>query len=89
MFTLKPDRPYFEAWLRRTKRQFAVSGRLTQTATLLAAEGDGTTEEWSTRLRTMMNGQEVPSIELLTRIDALIAGPSKPISQSDSQALLF
>ena len=89
MFTLKPDRPYFEAWLRRTKRQFAVSGRLTQTATLLATEGDGTPEEWSTRLRTMMNGQEVPSIELLTRIDALIAGPSKPISQSDSQALLF
>ena len=89
MFTLKPDRPYFEAWLRRTNRQFAVSGRLTQTATLLAAEGDGTPEEWSTRLRTMMNGHEVPSIELLTRIDALIAGPSKPISQSDSQALLF
>ena len=63
--------------------------RLTQTATLLAAEGDGTTEEWSTRLRTMMNGHEVPSIELLTRIDALIAGPSKPVSQNDSQALLF
>jgi hypothetical protein len=89
VFTLKPDRPYFEAWLRRTKRQFAVSGRLTQTATLLAAQGDGTTEEWVARLRIMMNDHEVPSIELLTRIDALLAGPSRPSSQTDSQASLF
>lgn len=89
MFTLKPDRPYFEAWLRRTKRQFAVSGRLTQTATLLAAQGDGTTEEWSSRLRTMMDGREMPSIELLTRIDALLSGPAKSNSTADSQPLLF
>ena len=89
MFTIKPDRPYFEAWLRRTKRQFAVSGRLTQTATLLAAQGDGTTEEWAAKLRTMMSGREIPSIELLTRIDALIAVPSKPISPTFVQASLF
>jgi hypothetical protein len=89
VFTLKPDRPYFEAWLRRTKRQFSVSGRLTQTATLLAAQGDGSTEEWSAKLRTMMDGREMPSIELLTRIDALLAGPSRPSSQTDSQASLF
>ena len=89
MFTLKPDRPYFEAWLRRTKRQFAVSGRLTQTATLLAAHGDGTTEEWSAKLRTMMDGREMPSIELLTRIDALLAGPSKATAATDSQPSLF
>jgi hypothetical protein len=89
VFTLKPDRPYFEAWLRRTKRQFAVSGRLTQTATLLAAQGDGTTEEWSAKLRTMMDGREMPSIELLTRIDALLAGPSKATVATDSQPSLF
>ena len=89
MFTLKPDRPYFEAWLRRTRRQFAVSGRLSQTATLLAAQGDGTTEEWSSRLRTMMDGREMPSIELLTRIDALLAGPSKAPAPPDSQPSLF
>lgn len=89
MFTLKPDRPYFEAWLRRTKRQFAVSGRLTQTATLLAAQGDGNADEWSARLRTMMDGREMPSIELLTRIDALLAGPSKAPTTPDSQPSLF
>jgi hypothetical protein len=89
VFTLKPDRPYFEAWLRRTRRQFAVSGRLSQTATLLAAQGDGTTEEWSSRLRTMMDGREMPSIELLTRIDALLAGPSKAPAPPDSQPSLF
>lgn len=89
MFTLKPDRPYFEAWLRRMKRQFAVSGRLTQTATLLAAQGDGSTEEWSTKLRTMLDGREMPSIELLTRIDALLAGPSKAPVTTESQPSLF
>jgi len=89
VFTLKPDRPYFEAWLRKTKRQFAVSGRLTQTATLLAAQGECTTEEWCARLRTVMDGREMPSIELLTRIDALLAGPSKVCEATYSQPSLF
>jgi hypothetical protein len=89
VFTLKPDRPYFEAWLRRTKRQFAESGRLTQTATLLAAEGDSTAEEWSIRLRTMMDGREMPSIEVLTRIDALLSGPAKSTYETESQLSLF
>ena len=89
MFTIKPDRPYFEAWLRRTRRQFAVSGRLSQTATLLAAQGEGSADEWSAKLRTMMDGREMPSIELLTRIDALLSGPAKSHSTADSQPLLF
>lgn len=83
------DRPYFEAWLRRTGRQFAVSGRLTQTATALAAETDITVAEWRTRLRTLLEGREVPSLDLLTRIDALLAGPSKARRSEDVQGILF
>lgn len=85
----KNDRPYFEAWLRRTGRQFAVSGRLTQTAMVLAAEEGGTVEEWRARLRTLMEGNEVPSLELLTRIDALLAGPSSARGDNDGQGSLF
>lgn len=76
VFTPNPDRPYFEAWLRRIGRQLAVSGRLTQTAMLLAAEHGGTPDEWRTRLRTLLEGHEVPSLDLLTRIDALLSTPS-------------
>lgn len=85
----KPDRRYFEAWLRRASRQFAVSGRLTQTATMLALENGGTPEEWRTRLRTVLDGNEVPSIELLTRIDAILAGSSKKAVDDTAQGTLF
>jgi hypothetical protein len=85
----KNDRPYFDAWLRRTGRQFAVSGRLTQTATALAAEQGGTVDEWRSRLRILLEGGEVPSLDLLTRIDALLAGPSKAAPSEDFQKSLF
>ena len=89
MITLKSDRPYFEAWLRRTGRQFAASGRLTQTATALAAEEGGSVIEWRTRLRVLLEGKEIPSLDLLTRIDALLAGPSKKRCLAEFQGLLF
>lgn len=89
MFTGKKDRPYFEAWLRRTGKQFAVSGRLTQTAMVLAAEEGGTVDEWRTRLRVLLEGGEVPSLDLLTRIDALLAGPTNDRPEAGSQGDLF
>ena len=89
MITLKSDRPYFEAWLRRTRRQFAVSGRLTQTATALAAEEEGSVSDWRTRLRVLLEGKEIPSLDLLTRIDALLAGPSKKRPAAEFQGVLF
>ena len=85
----KNNRPYFDAWLRRTGRQFAVSGRLTETAMALAAEEGGTVDEWRTRLRVLLEGDEIPSIELLTRIDALLSGPTKAAGGDVSQRLLF
>ncbi len=89
MFTGKKDRPYFETWLKRTGKQFAVSGRLTQTAMVLAAEEGGTVDEWRTRLRILLQGGEVPSLDLLTRIDAILAGPTNVRSDGDSQGSLF
>lgn len=89
MITVKPGRPYFDAWLRRTSRRFAVSGQLSQTAMLLANENGGTPDEWRDRLRTLMNGGEPPSLELLTRIDALLTGPPPSRPEDDSQGSLF
>ena len=83
------DKPYFDAWLRRTGRQFAVSGRLTEVAMALAAEEGGSVDEWRSRLRTLMQGDEIPSLDLLMRIDSLLAGPSKEKPPEHSQDQLF
>ncbi|MEX1048262.1 MAG: hypothetical protein WED15_01950 [Akkermansiaceae bacterium] len=86
----KTEKPYFEAWLRRTCRQFAASGRLTQTAAALAAEQGGTVDEWRARLRILVEGEEIPSLDLLMRIDAILAGNFKQGDQGDdSQVSLF
>lgn len=89
MFTAKPARPYFDAWLRRTHRRLAISGRLSQTALVLAREDGGTLEQWRTRLRVLLEGHEVPSLALLTRIDALLTGPSAVRHDDPAQGVLF
>jgi hypothetical protein len=89
VFTPKTDRPYFEAWLRRTGKQLAASGRLTQTAVVLSAEDGGTVDEWRSRLRTLLEGSETPSLDLLMRIDTLLAGPSRKAAKPDPQASWF
>jgi len=89
MFAVKPDRPYFEAWLRRTNRRLAGSGLLTQAAMVLAQEDGGTPDEWRDHLRALLSGDEIPSLELLTRIDALLTGPPPTPVQEDQQGSLF
>lgn len=89
VFSPKTDRPYFEAWLRRTGRQFAVSGRLTETAMALAASEGGTVEKWRTRLRILLEGNEVPSLDLLMQIDMLLAGPPREKNDDHGQGSLF
>jgi len=89
VFTPTPDRPYFDAWLRRTGRQLAGSGRLTQTAMALALQDGSSLEEWRTRLRDLLDGAEVPTLDLLTRIDALLAGPSHARVDDGAQGSLF
>ena len=89
MISTHPARPYFEAWLRRAGRQFAASGRLSQIAWVLAREDGGTLAEWRARLRRLLDGGELPSLELLTRLDALLAGPSKTSRDDPAQGALF
>lgn len=89
MITVKPDRPYFDAWLHRMKRHFAASGRLSQTAVLLASEYGESPEVWVKRLRELLDGEEPPSLEFLTRIDALLAPATASKPDETSQGTLF
>jgi hypothetical protein len=69
-------RPYYEVWLRRARRELAPSGRLTEVALLLSRQGGGSCEVWRARLQVLLAGAGTPSLDLLMRIDALIA-PAK------------
>jgi hypothetical protein len=86
---IKPERPYFEAWLKRARRHFAASGVLSQSAVLLSAKCGGSTEEWRARLDAVLNGGEVPTLDLLTQIDAVLAKPATRYDGNPAQELLF
>jgi len=81
----KESRPYFERWLRHTRKRFAVSGRLSQVAVVLALEEGGTAAAWRASLRILLEGEEIPSMELLTRIDSLLAGSALAIPTPSGQ----
>jgi hypothetical protein len=75
VFPGKPDRPYFESWLKRTRKQLAGSGRLSEIALILSWEEGRTPQKWSSYLREVLEEEVTPSLDLLTRIDAILAKP--------------
>jgi len=77
VFNGKPDRPYLESWLRRTRKQLAGSGRLSEIALILSREEGRTAAHWAGYLREVLEEETTPSLDLLTRIDALLARPAK------------
>ena len=88
VFNAKPDRPYFESWLRRTRRQLAASGRLSEIALILSRDEGHAPAYWSTFLRELTEGEVTPSVDLLTKIEGLLAKPVKVTEVSDPPPLL-
>ena len=82
-------KPYLEAWLRRTRKQLSASGRLTELAMILAQDQGGTKKEWRSKLQEIMDGGSEPSLELLTRIDSLLAKSADKNSVADCTGDLF
>ena len=87
MFPTKPDRPYLESWLRRTRKQLSGSGRLSEIALILSREEGNTPGHWSTWLRGVLEEETTPSLDLLTRIDALLAKPVASSTDADTPDL--
>lgn len=83
------SKPYLETWLRRTRKQLAASGRLSELAMVLATEDPSTRDEWRLRLQRMVDGDVEPDLELLTKIDSLLAKPAADRRSGDFQADLF
>ena len=74
----KAQKPYFDAWLKRTRRQLSRSGRLSEIALILSMETGEQADEWRSRLRGLLEGEELPSLDLLMKIDTLLAGQKSP-----------
>lgn len=79
VFNAKPGRPYLESWLRRARKQLAGSGRLSELALILSKEDGGTPAHWSNLIREILEEETTPSLDFLTRIDAVLA---KPVERS-------
>jgi len=83
-----PDRPYLNNWLRRTRRQLAPSGRLSELALILAGRLGRTPSEWGRELRAVLDGDREPSLDLVTEIDTILSR-ARPKPAVEEQALLF
>lgn len=84
----RPDRPFLASWLRRTRKQLAPSGRLSELALILSQREGGTRDHWSGWLRGILEEEITPSLDELTSIDLLLARP-KPQATQAVEGLLF
>lgn len=84
----KPNHPFLANWLRRTRKQLAPSGRLSELSLLLAQREGNTPEYWSKWLRQVLENELIPTIDELTSIDAMLARP-KPQAQPHQESLML
>ncbi|TAG10172.1 MAG: hypothetical protein EAZ42_04470 [Verrucomicrobia bacterium] len=87
----KPKRPYFDHWLKRSRKQLAISGKLMQVAVQLSQQSGEDVDFWQRQLRDLLDGRMDPSLDLLTRVDAVLTGSAQPskLENGDEQAELF
>ncbi len=55
----------------------------------LAAETGGDASQWRTQLEALLTGAEPPTIDLIVRIDSLLAKPVTRTDENPAQELLF
>lgn len=77
MFSGGFSKPYLSAWLKRTKRELAGSGKLSEIALILSKEDETSSDAWRSRLQMILEGDEEPGFDLLTRIDSILARPAR------------
>jgi len=80
---------YLEVWLKRMRKEFSSSGRLSEIAFILSKEDGSPEREWQLRLRELMNGQIEPDMDLITKLESLIAKPIKQQSVVEASGGLF
>lgn len=84
MLPSQSDRPFFASWLRRTRKQLAPSGRLSELALILSRREGNSPVFWSDWLRRVLEEEITPTLDELTAIDLHLARPKpQPAVQPD------
>lgn len=84
------SKPFLEAWLRRTRKQLSASGKISELAWILAkGESDHSQNDWRLKLQAIFQGDEEPTLEILTKIDSLLAKPSRKAIAIKSEDFLL
>ncbi len=79
---------YLASWLRRTRRQLAPSGRLSEVALILSQRHGHSPSFWTAWLRRVLEGEIRPSLDELTAVDGILATPRQE-TPVQVQATLF
>ena len=83
------SKPYLDTWLKRTAKVLAGSGKLTELSLILAKDGEMDAASWRSRMQRVLDSEEDPSFELLTKVDSVLARPAKPVGDNDEAGDLF
>ena len=83
------SKSYLDSWLRRTRRELARSGRLSELVFILANEDSVSPIIWRKRLQGILDGEEEPKFELLTKIDSILAHPADAADKISNQVDLL
>lgn len=75
------ERKFVSVWLRRARKELAVSGRLEEVAHLLTGRSTenraAVSRDWRSDLQRLRAGEWEPSMEDLMMIDAILSRPKQ------------
>ena len=82
------ERKFVSVWLKRARKELAVSGRLEEVAHLLSGRESSarvtTMRDWRSDLQRLRVGEWEPSMEDLMTIDAILSRPKLDRSSNSS-----
>jgi hypothetical protein len=82
------DRKFIEFWLRRVRKELAISGRMAELAAMLQSQ-PGPPRDWHGDLLRLRQGEWEPSMDDLIRIDGLLSRPQKRAEPEPNLPSLF
>lgn len=87
--TTKNDRNFMKFWIRRARKELAISGRLTELVALLNSQETLIHQDWRSKLLQLRLGTWEPDMEELILLDGALARPRKPQRAEELTPLLF
>lgn len=88
MHPASPDRPHLENWLRRTRKQLAPSGRLSELSIILSRSQGHPPDHWAAWLRSVLDGDIRLTLDELTLIETHLTPAAKPPDPAETPTLL-